>query len=58
MDLQIGDELLSVADEDVYEDFEYIINNIYELNYVLDRDETNNLTYFKKWEKDGKHDDA
>jgi len=54
MNLQIDDELLIVADEEVYEDFEYIINNIYELNYVLDRDETNNLSYFKPWGKNGK----
>jgi Trk K+ transport system NAD-binding subunit len=58
MPLELGDELLSVADEDVYEDFEYIINNIYELNYVLDRDETNNLSYFKSWGKNGKNTNA
>jgi Trk K+ transport system NAD-binding subunit len=58
MKLELGDELLSVADEDVYEDFEYIINNIYELNYVLDRDETNNLSYFNTWGKDGKNNNT
>jgi len=35
MQLQIGDELLIVADEETYDDFEYILNNIYELEYVL-----------------------
>ncbi|MFK5937458.1 MAG: NAD-binding protein [Sulfurimonas sp.] len=35
MQLQIGDELLIVSDEEHYEDFEYIVNNIYELEYVL-----------------------
>jgi Trk K+ transport system NAD-binding subunit len=35
MKLQIGDELLIVSDEENYEDFEYIVNNIYELEYVL-----------------------
>jgi Trk K+ transport system NAD-binding subunit len=58
MSLEMDDELLSVSDEDVYEDFEYIVNNIYELNYVLDRDETNNLSYFKSWRKDGKNNNA
>ena len=35
MQLQIGDELLIVSDEETYDDFEYILNNIYELEYVL-----------------------
>lgn len=35
MDLKVGDKLLIVADEESYEDFEYIINNLYELEYVL-----------------------
>ena len=35
MKLQIGDELLIVSDEENYEDFEYIVNNFYELEYVL-----------------------
>jgi Trk K+ transport system NAD-binding subunit len=35
MELKIGDELLIVADDENREDFEYITNNIYELNYVL-----------------------
>ncbi len=35
MNLQVGDELLIVSDAQNYEDFEYIINNIYELEYVL-----------------------
>lgn len=33
-----GDQLLIVAGEDDREDFEYIINNIYELDYVLGRE--------------------
>ncbi len=52
MQLQPNDKLLIVADEDTYEDFEYIINNIYELNYVLDKEDTNNLLGF--WGKHGK----
>ena len=36
MPLKIGDELLIVSDEENYDDFEYIVNNIYELEYVLD----------------------
>ncbi|WP_297483427.1 TrkA family potassium uptake protein [Sulfurimonas sp.] len=52
MHLQANDKLLIVADEDTYEDFEYIINNIYELNYVLDKEDTNNLLGF--WGKHGK----
>ncbi len=35
MPLQLGDELLIVSDEENYDDFEYIVNNIYELEYVL-----------------------
>ncbi|ADN09122.1 potassium channel family protein [Sulfurimonas autotrophica] len=35
MKLEIGDELLIVSDEENYDDFEYIVNNIYELEYVL-----------------------
>jgi len=35
MQLHVGDELLIVSDAENYEDFEYIINNIYELEYVL-----------------------
>ena len=35
MNLQVGDELLIVSDAENYEDFEYIINNVYELDYVL-----------------------
>ena len=33
--VMLGDQLLIVASEEDREDFEYIINNIYELNYVL-----------------------
>jgi len=36
MPLQIDDELLIVADEENYNDFEYIINNYYELEYALE----------------------
>jgi len=35
IELRLGDELLIVADDENREDFEYITNNIYELNYVL-----------------------
>jgi uncharacterized protein with PhoU and TrkA domain len=35
--VKMGDELLVVADDENREDFEYIINNIYELDYVLGR---------------------
>jgi len=35
MKLRLGDELLIVSDEEHFEDFEYILNNIYELEYVL-----------------------
>jgi Trk K+ transport system NAD-binding subunit len=41
MNLKIGDELLIVADDENREDFEYITNNIYELNYVLGLENTN-----------------
>ena len=33
--LEINDQLLVVSDDDTKEDFEYIINNIYELDYIL-----------------------
>jgi len=36
--LEIGDKLLIVADDENREDFEYIINNIYELDYILGLD--------------------
>ena len=52
MHLQMGDKLLIVADDEAYEDFDYIINNIYELNYVLDKEDTNNFLGF--WGKHGK----
>ncbi len=35
MELQLGDQLLLVADDESRDDFEYIINNIAELDYVL-----------------------
>ena len=35
MKIEMGDKLLVVADHEHKEDFEYIINNIYELNYIL-----------------------
>jgi Trk K+ transport system NAD-binding subunit len=40
MQLKIGDELLVVADDENREDFEYITNNIHELNYILGMDTT------------------
>ena len=40
MQLKIGDELLIVADEENRDDFEYITNNIHELNYILGMDTT------------------
>ena len=43
MNLKIDDELLIVADEESYDDFEYIINNIYELNYVLGKEESTHI---------------
>ena len=36
--VKLGDQLLVVASEEDREDFEYIINNIYELNYVLGKE--------------------
>ncbi len=42
MKIELGDKLLVVADYEHQEDFEYIINNIYELNYILGIEE-------KKW---------
>jgi len=41
MQLQLGDELLIVANDDNREDFEYITNNIYELKYILGIDNSN-----------------
>jgi len=35
MNFQMGDELLIVSDEENYDDFEYILNNIYDLEYAL-----------------------
>jgi Trk K+ transport system NAD-binding subunit len=35
MEIKLGDELLIVSDYESYDDFEYIINNIYELEYIL-----------------------
>ena len=35
MPLRLGDKLLIVSDDENREDFEYILNNIYELEYVL-----------------------
>jgi Trk K+ transport system NAD-binding subunit len=35
MNIELGDELLIVSDYENYDDFEYIINNIYELEYAL-----------------------
>ena len=36
MKIELGDELLIVSDEENYKDFEYIVNNFYELEYVLE----------------------
>jgi len=41
MQLKLGDELLIVASDETREDFEYITNNIYELNYILGADSQN-----------------
>ena len=38
MVLEIGDKLLIVANNEYKEDFEYIVNNLYELYYVLGRE--------------------
>jgi Trk K+ transport system NAD-binding subunit len=38
MEVKIGDKLLIVAHDEFREDFEYIINNLYELDYVLDKE--------------------
>jgi Trk K+ transport system NAD-binding subunit len=42
MEIQVGDELLVVADDETYDDFEYIINNYYELEYALEYKKINN----------------
>ena len=55
MTLEVGDELLSVADEENYEDFEYIINNIYELNYVLGKEENKDFFSLNMWEENEKN---
>jgi len=39
--LHLGDELLIVSDEENYDDFEYIVNNLYELEYVLGYESNN-----------------
>jgi Trk K+ transport system NAD-binding subunit len=36
--LKLGDQLLIVSNDEYKEDFEYIINNLYELDYILGRD--------------------
>ncbi|WP_457744106.1 potassium channel family protein [Sulfurimonas sp.] len=51
MPLEIGDELLIVADEETYEDFEYIVNNIYELDYILGNENNKNFLNLKFWSK-------
>ena len=51
MPLEDGDELLIVADEETYEDFEYIVNNIYELDYILEKENSTNILNFKFWNK-------
>ena len=37
-EIKIGDKLLIAGNNEVIDDFEYIINNIYELEYVLNLD--------------------
>ena len=54
MSVEIGDELLSVADEEDYEDFEYIINNIYELDYVLGKEKSTKIFNIDIWGKNEK----
>jgi len=54
MCLEVGDELLMVTDEEGYEDFEYIVNNIYELNYILDKEESSKILHFNLWGTNGK----
>jgi Trk K+ transport system NAD-binding subunit len=44
MVIEPEDELLVVADDENYDDFEYIINNYYELEYVLEYKKTNKGT--------------
>ena len=51
MPLQIGDELLSVTNEENYKDFEYIINNIYELSYAIGKEENKELFSLDIWKK-------
>ena len=55
MHLEVGDELLIVTDEEGYEDFDFIINNIYELNYILNKEESKNILQFNLWGKNGKN---
>jgi len=55
MNLEVGDELLVVTDEEGYEDFDFIINNIYELNYILNKEEAKNILQFHLWGKNRKH---
>lgn len=47
MELQLGDQLLIVSDDESRVDFEYIINNINELAYVLGK-EQKRYSFFKK----------
>ncbi|WP_456470799.1 potassium channel family protein [Caminibacter sp.] len=39
-EIKINDKLLIAADEENIDDFEYIVNNIYELEYILNKKET------------------
>ena len=55
MPLESGDELLIVADEETYEDFEYIVNNIYELDYILEKDNSKNILNLKFWNKNAQN---
>lgn len=46
-EIQLGDQLLIVSNDDSRDDFEYIINNIHELNYVLSNNEKS-YNFFRK----------
>jgi hypothetical protein len=51
MRVELGDECLIVADDESKDDFEYIINNIYELDYVLGRQSDELFHFFKRKKK-------
>jgi len=54
MHLEVDDELLIVANKENYEDFDFIINNIYELNYIVNKEEPNKILHFNLWGKNEK----